>query len=309
MRSSTFMNPLRSRPIVQESEDSLTRSCYAGPPDMTNQAVRRHLTDRDAEILLAIDRCPLTPAQLLKLSVTFTQFFQSLRSVQERLQKMRDAGWVRPWPYATMSAGGSPLYSRLTPLGYALLHGRDSPPPTKRHFSEIALAHQRHTFALAEFIVHTVVSAHHSSLRMARFYRENTLRMNIDGTPLLPDCAFELHAPDRRQYNFVVELDNSTESIESPKYDKNWQQKIVAYDRLQERSQPHRFRVLVITTRSRARLDHILAAAAQHAANPQRRLFLGAPPPAYLAQPPAVAFPCFRAPPGALAPLGRAPGG
>ena len=59
-------------------------------------ATRRHLTDRDLEMLLAIDRCPLTSRPTAETDRTFAgQPFTSLRSVQDRLQKLRDADWVR----------------------------------------------------------------------------------------------------------------------------------------------------------------------------------------------------------------------
>lgn len=261
---------------------------------MTNSEPPRHLTERDLQVLLALDRCPLTAMQILKISVTFPLPFHSSRSVHERLQKLRHAGWVQRWPYATASAGGSPHYYRLTPLGYQLLHGQAAEPPTKRHFSELALVQQRHTFYLAEFVVHTAVAAHRAGHRLARFYRENTLRLDVDGYLLLPDCAFEIHSPGSPQFNFLAELDNSTETVESPKDAQAWQRKILAYDRLQQRVHPHRFRVLILTTRSRERLTHILTAAARFVSNPQRRLFLGAYLPEYLAHEDALSQPCFR---------------
>lgn len=112
---------------------------------------KRRLTARDVEILLALDRCPLTVQQLLKLSQTFReQRFASPRSVQDRLQKLRQAGWVRRWPLATTSRGGLPDYCKLTLLGYRLLYGASAKPPTKRYFYEVALAHQHHTHSLSE---------------------------------------------------------------------------------------------------------------------------------------------------------------
>ena len=115
---------------------------------MANTKPRRHVTDRDLDILLALDRCPLTVRQLFELSETFPgKGFSggSIRSVQDRLHKMRDAGWVRCWPYALAARGASPQYYKPTLLGYRLLHGEDAQPPTKRHFAEIGVARHHHT--------------------------------------------------------------------------------------------------------------------------------------------------------------------
>jgi hypothetical protein len=257
--------------------------------------VKRCLTPRDIEILLALDRCPLTVRQLLKLSETFRQQrFTSPRSVQERLQKLRDAGWVRRWPYATASRSGTPDYCKLTLLGYRLVYGEQAQPPTKRYFNEVALAHQHHTHSLSEFVVHTAVAAHRQGVAMKSFFRENTLRLQVGQENLFPDCAFELHTRDEQQFNFLVELDNGTERVRSDRDAESWQRKIRLYEQLQDQVSPRRFRVLVVTTRSRERLDHILAVATEHARNPRRSLFYAVHLDEYLGQSDAIRHPCFR---------------
>ena len=274
----------------------------------TNLANRR-LTARDTEILLALDRCPLTIAQVLKLSETFCQQrFTSPRSVQDRLKKLCDAGWVRRWPYATASRSGTPDYCKLTLLGYRLLYGASARPPTKRYFNEVALAHQRHTHGLSEFVVHTLVAAHRQGVEMKKFARENTLRLQVAQENLFPDCAFELHTRDGQQFNFLVELDNGTERVRSDKDADSWQRKIRLYEQLQDQTFPHRFRVLVVTTRSRERLDHILTVATEHARNPRRSLFYAVHLDDYLGQSDAIRHPCFHdhhGRPVALIPAGR----
>lgn len=262
---------------------------------MANPEPHRHLTDRDLDILLAIDRCPLTAVQLLKLSRTFAgQSFTSLRSVQDRLQKLRDAGWVRRWPYATASRGGSPDYYKTTLLGFHLLYGESAVPPSKRHFSEVSIANHHHTHSLAEFIVHTIAAAHRRGVRMAHFYRENSLRLRVGDETFSPDSAFELHTPAGMQLNFLVELDNGTERIRSDKDTESWQRKIRLYDRQQDISYPHRFRVLVVTTRSRDRFRSILTLAAEQTSNPRRSLFCGIHLDDFLAEADAVCRPCFQ---------------
>jgi len=167
----------------------------------------RHVTSRDIEILVALDRCPLTVEQLLKLSATFESHpFTSPRSVQERLQKLCAAGWVRRWRYVTASRGASPHYYKLTLTGYRIVHGDDAQPTARRQFLEIAIARHHHTTALADVIVHTAVAADRRHCRIRGFYRENTLKLAVAGESLFPDCAFELVSPDGAQYNFLVEL-------------------------------------------------------------------------------------------------------
>ena len=250
---------------------------------------------RDLDILAALDRCPLTVRQLLKLSQTFAgRPFTSLRSVQERLQKLCDARWVRRWTFATASRTGAPDYAKLTLLGYRLLYGRNAQPPTKRYFHEVGIAHQHHTLCLAEFVVHAAVAAHRQGITMKNFSPENTLRLQIGQENLFPDCAFELGLQDGQTFKFYVELDNGTERVRSDKDTESWQRKLRLYEHWQDRSAPQRFRVLIVTTRSRERLDYILALAAQHARNPQRSLFYAIHLDDYLRQSSVLRDQCFK---------------
>ena len=256
---------------------------------------KRRLTARDLDILTALDRCPLTVRQLLRLSATFAgRPFTSPRSVQERLQKLHDAGWLRRWTFATASRSGAPDYAKLTLLGYRLLYGGNAQPPTKRYFNEVGIAHQHHTHCLAEFIVHTAVAAHRQGIVMKNFSRENTLRLQVGQENLFPDCAFDLDLRDGQSFRFYVELDNGTERVRSDKDIDSWQRKIRLYEQWQDQTAPRRFRVLVVTTRSRDRLDYILAVAAQHARNPRRSLFYAIHLDDYLRQASAIQDRCFR---------------
>lgn len=262
---------------------------------MPSDPPKRCVTSRDIEILVALDRCPLTVEQLLKLSSAFESHpFTSPRSVQDRLQKLCSAKWIRRWRYATTSRGASPHYYKLTLLGYRILYGEDAEPLSKRQFQEIAIARHHHTVALSDFIVHTAVAADNRHYRMQGFYRENTLKLTVGAETLLPDCAFELASAQGRQLNFVVELDNSTETVRSEKDTESWNRKIRLYDELQERSFPRRFRVLIVTTRSSDRLTHILEAARSTVRNQKRSLFYGVHLAHYLGQQDAVVAPCFR---------------
>jgi hypothetical protein len=64
-------------------------------------------TDRDLAVLAALDRCPLTAPQLLKLSGTFDHPFSSERSVRERLFALCRAGLAHAAYYATDTGGGT----------------------------------------------------------------------------------------------------------------------------------------------------------------------------------------------------------
>lgn len=254
----------------------------------------RHLTDRDVEILLALDRCPLTVLQIQKISQTFHGMpFLSPRSVQDRLQKLREAGWVNKWTYATAGRIGAPDYFRATALGYRLLYGHRAIPPARRHFSEIGIARHYHTHALAEFVVHTAVAAHRAALRMLNFSPENGLRLAVGEEALFPDCAFNLCGPDDRRFHYRVELDSGTERVQSDKDTDSWQRKIRLYEELQDRCSPSRFRVIVVATRSRDRLHHILSLAGSLARNPHRSLFYGITLDRYLDEADALRQPCF----------------
>ncbi len=258
---------------------------------MTRRPARTLLTARDEEILAAIDRCPLTVEQLLKISRTFAEPFCSESRVRGRLQALRRAGWVRRWRYATASRGTAPDYYRLTLAGYRLLYGADAQRVTKRQFSEIGVARQRHTRALADFITHTLVSAHVRGLAVVDFCRENTLRLEVGGEALFPDSAFAIRLADQ-QFNFVVELDNGTERVRSQRDADSWERKLRLYEAYQDQAST-RLRVLIVSTRSHERADYIRRTAAALAHNPQRMLAYSVHLDAYFAEPDALCAACF----------------
>lgn len=243
---------------------------------------RRIVTDRDIDILTALDRVPLTAQQMVRLSETFCHPFGSERTARERLQMLCAERWVRWSHYALASAGGSPKYYFLTRKGYGILYGDDVPPPTKRHFSPLTISRQHHTRSLADFLVHTMRSAHRAGVRFTEFYRENTLRLTIGDDCLYPDSSFQLVGSES-PFNFLVEIDNHTERIRSDKDTDSWERKLRLYDRLQD-SAASRFRVLVVTTRSSDRLRHILSTAATVLRNQQRSLVYGIDLPTFVAE-------------------------
>src|SRR5213593_997136 len=116
------------------------------------------VTPRDRDLFRALDRCPLTVRQLLKLSATFSYPFTTERRVQERLHRLVAAGRVRRWTYATAGQGALSYYT-LAPLGFRLLHGADAAPSGRGLFGPVAVARQSHTQALAEAIMHLFLGA------------------------------------------------------------------------------------------------------------------------------------------------------
>ena len=245
------------------------------------------------QILVALDRCPLTVDQLLKLSQTFDLPFQHERRVRRRLQALAEAGWIQSWPYAIPTHGAAPCYYQLTLGGYRILHGEEAQPPTKRYLAEIGVARHHHTKCLGDFIVHSAVAARRSGCSMVNFCRENTLRLDVGQESLYPDCSFQLTHAAHWEFNFFVELDNGTERVRSQKEVDSWQRKIRLYDQYQSDSD-QRFRVLIVNTRSSDRLEHILRTAAQLVSNPQRSLFYGVNLAEYLASTNPLTDRCFR---------------
>ena len=268
---------------------------------MANSSQRCVITPRDLDVLAALDRCPLTAQQLLKLSRSFCLPFTTERRVRERLQQLEQQHWLTSWFYATASRGGSPSYWKLTRDGYRVLHGTDAVLPKRRFFEQIALGHHHHTMSLADFIVQTFVAAHRLGIEVRYFARENSVRMEAAGSVLYPDCAFQLFTPSGRAFNFVVELDNGTERIRSPQDVESIERKVRGYD-LHQSSTPSfdhgRFVVLFVTTRTADRLTHILQAAARIMRNPRRTLFLGVTLSAFLTHDAPLTAPLFQSPTG-----------
>lgn len=252
---------------------------YTGRESMAKKNARRLFTPRDYEVLAALDRTPLTADQLLQLSATFAQPFTHERLVRRRLQSLTESGWIRSWPYAVASRGGSPRYHKLSRGGYRLVHGDDARLPTRRHFEEIAPGRHHHTHSLASFIVQLTVKAAEEGIAVRHFARENSTRIESDGLTLFPDCVFQLVTPSERTFNFIVELDNSTETVRSRPDIESIERKIRGYDRHQaqytDSRDPRRYCVLFVTTRSAARLNHILSLAEMVVSNPRRTVFVG----------------------------------
>ncbi|MCM2374704.1 replication-relaxation family protein [Aporhodopirellula aestuarii] len=243
---------------------------------MTTTSPQLHITDRDLELLGAIELHPLTAEQLLRLSNTFRQPFTQLRLLQRRLKRLADSGIIRSWPYST-TTGASPHYFKLNRTGFRLLHGEYEPLPKRRYFEAIAAGHHHHTRCLGDVLVHVLNNIISSGAVLQNFTRENSCRIDADGFILFPDCTFQLSLQSGHKFRYFVELDNGTERIRSAIHTESIERKIRGYDAYQSQFDaldPLRPVVLFITTRSSERTRHILAAARKTMRNPKRTVFL-----------------------------------
>lgn len=89
---------------------------------------------------------------------------------------------------------------------------------------------------------------------------------------MMPDCAFQLANERGDAFNYLVEIDNSTEPVYSTKQRDSLARKILFYDRYQYLID-HRFRVLMVFTKVSARMAHFLNTVAQLTRNKGRVLF------------------------------------
>lgn len=244
---------------------------------MTKQ-IQWKIGQRDIDLLSALDRCPLTPTQLCRLSQTFANPFTDEGNLRRRLRALAIADLAHAFPYAVSRDGRSPNYWKLTPKGYRVLYGQSAAMPKRRYFQAISPGHHHHTFCLSETIVHLCVTAHRSGCQIVHFARENSFTLRADPFVVSPDCAFVIRRADGRTFPFVVELDNGTERVRSKHDTESIERKLRGYDLHQSKydaHDPNRYLVLFITTRSALRLQHILQAAGEIMLQPQRRVFFG----------------------------------
>lgn len=116
-----------------------------------------HLAPRDQALLGGLDRTPLTAALVVNASVVWPQIdstiepFRDERRARERLQALAHAPLVKGFSLAVVG-GGLGNYYRLTPEGYRVLHGVETPLPHRSFFSELTPSRLAHTLDLAEAI-------------------------------------------------------------------------------------------------------------------------------------------------------------
>lgn len=228
---------------------------------MASTSIRWQKTERDDEILAALDVCPMQYRDLLAISETFSRPFGSLDRVRRTLKRLEAARQVRSWRYATTGEGGgaSPLYFKLTPDGYRTLHGDDDAvPPTKRYLQETRPGRHRHQQCLTQFTVKTHVAAHRLALPIVESYAENTYKIETPHGPIFPDRRLTIVIPSVTSLTYCVELDNSTETIVSRKSTDTIEMKIRRY-LADLRSCEYSYRVLFVVTGAEQRLQSILS--------------------------------------------------
>lgn len=137
---------------------------------------------RDIDLLTAIDRYPITSAQLCRLSQTFESPFRDENNLRRRLRALTQAGLLQSWPYAVAGDGRSPRYFKLTREGYRLLYGTNATLPKRRYFEAIRPGHHHHTFSLAELMTHLIVSAKRHGCSIEHFARENSVCLQVHST-------------------------------------------------------------------------------------------------------------------------------
>lgn len=245
---------------------------------------RVSLSPRDFALLRLLGRTPATAALLVRASVAFDGGpFSDERRLRERLQALQGADLVRSWPAAS-AGGGLQNYYKLTPAGFDAAFTSDAPRPPHAFFAAIAPSHFAHTFRLAEVIVAIHRAAHERGVMIERFIRENELTLPVGDDAVQPDAFFGLSVGGRR-FHVAIEIDASTESVDSPATN-SIRRKLSLYDAYQAQVltqwavggktwERPRFRVLFLTL-SAQRSYHILALAAQLAKQPSRRLIYSA---------------------------------
>jgi hypothetical protein len=253
-----------------------------------------HVKQRDRETLSLLSWTQASARLILKTSEAFElpeteEPFRDERRVRERMQVLVRAGLLRFAPIAAASGGVENWY-RLTMEGFRTVHDI-GPLPVKTLFEPIRVSRQEHTTRLAELIAQTVVDCHRQRTKIEEFRRENELEITGGSRVQYPDCFFRL-ARSGRQFNFMFELDNGTEPVDSSQ-PHSIREKILTYEAHQDyvlrlfasqsKGANPRFRV-VFLTRTAERAENILALAAQLAANRDRLLCYAAPLDDYVAE-------------------------
>jgi hypothetical protein len=257
------------------------------------------LSARDRDLLRLLDRTPATTPLIQKGSLAFAgESFRDERRARERLQYLSAAGFVRAWPLAVPGGGVMNCY-KLTPTGFAALHGEGTLQPARAFFAEIAPSRVDHTLAVAEVLVHALVAAHEHQITLSNFHRENELLLQAGPHEQRPDFHTQLLFGGRT-FNVLFEIDRGTESVDSLA-EQAIRQKLVGYEAYQDlvwrqwkaaaepTARPY-FRV-VFLTRSQERANHILWLARACARNRDRRLVYAATQDAFLAERDALRIP------------------
>ncbi|MBW3598962.1 MAG: replication-relaxation family protein [Planctomycetes bacterium] len=248
--------------------------------------------DRDADILRLLHQLgAATPPHIHTASRAWADPFTDLHTIRRRLRKLQGAGWIRSYPLATHLPDARHYY-RITRRGFRMLHP-DAPMPEETLFRAIADSRQRHTFALAEILTHTVATAAMHRIRIHQFRREDEVTLEAHGLAVSPD-HFLLLETGGRMFNLFLEVDRGTEPVEAVGLN-SVRAKLAAYEAYQDLALAQwrfRFRVAFLTT-SINRVHTILGSALKLAKNPDRLVCYAATFDAYLAEDDPLRSPLF----------------
>jgi hypothetical protein len=256
------------------------------------------LSNRDRELLKLLEMTPATAAQIRKASVTFgDEPFRDERRARERLHTLAGAGIVQSWQ-AGVAGGGLMNYYRLTSEGFRMLHTEQALAP-RSLITEIAPSRFRHTMATADVIVHALVSAHSTRVRVAKYHGDGKLTLEIGEYRQQPDIHFQFDQGGRI-FNVLFEIDMATEPLDSAR-EQSIRTKLLGYETYQDwtlrnwnaggrKGERPAFRVVFLTL-GVERMRHILWLARACARNPDRKLCYAATQDAFLAEPMAVTAP------------------
>ena len=257
------------------------------------------LSKRDLALLALLEMTPATAVQIRNASITFgDEPFRDERRVRERMQALSDAGLVKGWP-AAIAGGGLMHYYKLTVAGFQALHPDHGESPARPVVSEIAPSRFQHAIATAAIIVHTLVAAYLTQVRVAKFHGDGKLTLAVGEYRQQPDCHFQFERSGKT-FNVVVEVDNATEPLDSPR-EQSIRTKLLGYECYQDwvlrgwqehgRIGPRPAFRVVFLTKGQQRAEHILSLARDCARNPRRILCYATTQDQYLAEQLAVTKP------------------
>ena len=252
-------------------------------------------------MLRLLEMTPATASQIRKASITFgDEPFRDDRRVRERLQALTDAGFVHSWPSAVSGGGLMHVYKLTTP-GFRMLHQDETLVPQKTLTAEIAPSRFQHAMATAEIVVHTLVAAHESRVRIVQYHGDGGLTLAAGSYRQQPDFHVQLEQSGAFR-NVLIEIDQATEPIDSLR-ENSIRTKLLGYEAYQDLvwqgwkqgggHGPRPYFRVVFLTRGVERAHHILWFARECARNRDRHLCYAATQDAYLSEPRALTVPLF----------------
>ncbi len=232
------------------------------------------IQSRDRKLLADLLQSPFEAEQLWQLSQTYDLPFTDVHFVRRRLRKLRDAGLVNIFQYATETTGRLNYY-RLSQQGYTLVCGHDKALPPRSHFRAVSPALQRHVRYVASLLVKIRTSAHAAGLDIPFLLGDNQVRLSSGNETFIPDTVFGLKLKRRSPQHYLVELDCGTEPVYSTKQRDSLQKKLSLYY-AHEAASENTYRVLFLFAEATPRVAHFLRLARELAPDPRRHIVMAA---------------------------------